>query len=66
MRLIANIVAGHLLLSLLGLRVRFNFQISIILVLLGILLLGGLELGVRLIQAYVFTLLNSLYVKEVV
>nr|URX56590.1 ATP synthase F0 subunit 6 [Pennella sp. (in: crustaceans)] len=64
-RLMANMVAGHLLLSLLGLSFNLELPVSALLVMLGMLFLGGLELGVSLIQAYVFTLLNSLYVKEV-
>lgn len=62
-RLIANIVAGHLLLILLS-----NFSIISLLNYFVsfpiILILGLLELGVSLIQSYVLTLLILLYFKE--
>lgn len=63
-RLTANIVAGHLLLRLLG---RFslirlaNFRASR----LGLLVLVILELAVSFIQAYVFITLLTLYSTEV-
>lgn len=62
-RLMANIVAGHLLLILLS-----NFSIISLLNYFVsfpiILILGLLELGVSLIQSYVLTLLILLYFKE--
>jgi len=65
-RLAANIVAGHLLLSLLG-----GQGASIGLSLLGFLLLGlvlliVLECAVACIQAYVFTILRTLYLNELI
>jgi len=63
-RLAANIVAGHLLLTLLGSQgpsrrglVYFGLMASLILLLC-------LELAVACIQAYVFTILRSLYLNE--
>jgi F-type H+-transporting ATPase subunit a len=62
-RLMANMVAGHLLLTLVGGAV--SGWISIIPVLLSQTILIGLELAVALIQAYVFSVLVLLYAKEV-
>lgn len=63
-RLIANIIAGHLLLILLGSNARVGSPLRILLTMLGLLFLVLLELGVSLIQRYVFILLSSLYVRE--
>jgi len=62
-RLAANIVAGHLLLTLLGSQ---GPSIGSYLIFLGLALfmLLLLEVGVACIQAYVFTILSSLYVSE--
>jgi F-type H+-transporting ATPase subunit a len=60
-RLAANIVAGHLLLSLLG--GQTNSVISVIIGLL--LLLVVLECAVACIQSYVFTILRTLYLNEI-
>ena len=63
-RLAANIVAGHLLLSILGSEGP-NAQGIVLLVLMGrLILLLCLELAVACIQAYVFTILRSLYLNE--
>lgn len=63
-RLAANMIAGHLLLSLLG----SNFVISrtrvILSLLVIIILLLVLELAVACIQSYVFMVLSSLYINE--
>lgn len=64
-RLAANIIAGHLLLSLLGEKIVGGELVGIILVLVGLLALLVLELAVRVIQAYVFSLLSTLYLNEV-
>nr|YP_010409562.1 ATP synthase F0 subunit 6 [Pithecia pissinatti]URH13940.1 ATP synthase F0 subunit 6 [Pithecia pissinatti] len=63
-RLTANITAGHLLMHLLGstsLTLLSIFLSSSLITIIVIILLITLELGVALIQAYVFTLLVSLY-----
>merc|ERR1719197_2251582 len=63
-RLAANMVAGHLLLTLLGSQGP-NAQGIVLLVLVGrLILLLCLELAVACIQAYVFTILRSLYLNE--
>lgn len=63
-RLAANIVAGHLLLTLISRAINpFSSRIWILILLaLGILII--LENAVALIQAYVFSILPSLYVRE--
>lgn len=63
-RLIANIIAGHLLLGLV--RRKFgvvNWALNIVL-LPALVGLTSLEIGVRVIQPYVFSLLVTLYVRE--
>lgn len=64
-RLSANIIAGHLLLTLLG---NTGNSLSIIFLSLLIiiqLLLLILESAVAIIQAYVFTILRTLYSREI-
>lgn len=65
-RLTANIIAGHLLITLLGNTgpLSSNYFILIIILITQILLLT-LESTVAIIQAYVFTILNTLYSREV-
>lgn len=62
-RLAANIIAGHLLLTLLGRRAT---ALSPAIRVIGgaLVLLGVLECAVRIIQAYVFRILSSLYLNE--
>jgi len=63
-RLAANIVAGHLLLTLLGSQgPLLPLNLTVILI-VGLVLLLCLELAVACIQAYVFTILRSLYLNE--
>nr|YP_009521624.1 ATP synthase F0 subunit 6 [Anoplolepis gracilipes]AXP85345.1 ATP synthase F0 subunit 6 [Anoplolepis gracilipes] len=65
-RLTANMIAGHLLLSLLGSsgQIINNFFIFLIMI-FSQLLLFILELSVSIIQAYVFTILSTLYSSEI-
>lgn len=65
-RLSANIIAGHLLLTLLG---NTGNSLSLILISLLIiiqLLLLILESAVAIIQSYVFTILRTLYSREII
>nr|AIG23349.1 ATP synthase F0 subunit 6 [Murexia rothschildi] len=66
-RLTANITAGHLLIHLIGSAalalMSINFLLSFV-TLIILFLLTILELAVALIQAYVFTLLVSLYLHD--
>jgi len=62
-RLVANITAGHLLLSIL---VNFIIKSSLgSLNMLVLLLINSLEVGVALIQSYVFLMLVVIYTTEV-
>nr|YP_009123029.1 ATP synthase F0 subunit 6 [Austropotamobius pallipes]AJK90913.1 ATP synthase F0 subunit 6 [Austropotamobius pallipes] len=64
-RLAANMIAGHLLLSLLGnMGPSMFFSVIWVLISLQILLLL-LESAVAIIQSYVFAVLSSLYASEV-
>nr|QNV12025.1 ATP synthase F0 subunit 6 [Lasius niger] len=65
-RLTANMIAGHLLLSLLGSSGQLinNFLILMIMLISQLLLLI-LELSVSIIQAYVFSILSTLYSSEI-
>lgn len=65
-RLAANIVAGHLLLTLLGSQGPSLAFINLIILIIGIVLLLLLEVAVACIQSYVFTILSSLYLNELI
>lgn len=62
-RLAANMVAGHLLLSLLG---GQGNRAAAVGVLVSLVLLIVLECAVACIQSYVFTILRALYVNELI
>ena len=65
-RLTANMAAGHLLLSLLASQFAFNSKISQNLSLvIALIFLIILELGVALVQGYVFAILSCIFVTEV-
>lgn len=64
-RLTANIIAGHLLLSLIGSSGSFIPFLIIIPLLIPQTLLYILELSVAIIQAYVFSILSTLYSREI-
>jgi len=63
-RLAANIVAGHLLLTLLGSQGSAISAFYLSFLLCGLILLLFLEMAVACIQSYVFTVLSSLYLSE--
>nr|YP_980209.1 ATP synthase F0 subunit 6 [Heloderma suspectum]AIL81916.1 ATP synthase F0 subunit 6 [Heloderma suspectum]BAF44010.1 ATPase subunit 6 [Heloderma suspectum] len=66
-RLTANLTAGHLLIQLTStatLMVVNTMPTTALLSFMVLILLMGLELAVAMIQAYVFTLLLSLYLQE--
>jgi len=65
-RLAANIVAGHLLLTLLGSQGPNLMIINLVLLIIGMILLLLLEVAVACIQSYVFTILSSLYLNELI
>lgn len=65
-RLTANIIAGHLLLSLLGSSGNLiNNPFILILIITSQLILYILEISVSIIQAYVFSILSTLYRREI-
>nr|AMW67817.1 ATP synthase F0 subunit 6 [Nallachius americanus] len=64
-RLTANMIAGHLLMSLLGGTGPSLNMISINLLIITQFALITLESAVAIIQAYVFTLLSTLYSSEI-
>lgn len=65
-RLTANIIAGHLLLTLLGSSgLLINNYLILIIILAVQFLLFILEISVRFIQAYVFSILSTLYCREI-
>merc|ERR1711942_216733 len=57
-------LAGHLLLTLIGSLCPRLHNIILLSVILGLILLLILELAVACIQSYVFTILSSLYLDE--
>nr|YP_010311870.1 ATP synthase F0 subunit 6 [Grypocephalus pallipectus]UNA71178.1 ATP synthase F0 subunit 6 [Grypocephalus pallipectus]UPL65770.1 ATPase subunit 6 [Grypocephalus pallipectus] len=63
-RLTANMIAGHLLMSLLG-NNSINSNIMLPLILMIQIMLMMFESAVSLIQAYVFSVLSTLYSSEV-
>jgi F-type H+-transporting ATPase subunit a len=63
--LAANIIAGHLLLTLLGNNgPSINSSLLIVLIIIQIALLT-LESAVAIIQSYVFAVLRTLYSREI-
>nr|UFZ12908.1 ATP synthase F0 subunit 6 [Platyneuromus soror] len=64
-RLAANMIAGHLLLTLLGNTGNLCSSTILSLLILTQILLLMLESAVAMIQAYVFTILSTLYSSEV-
>lgn len=65
-RLTANIIAGHLLLTLLG-NTGNNMRLFLLSILIFIqILLLLLESAVAIIQSYVFTILRTLYSREII
>jgi F-type H+-transporting ATPase subunit a len=65
-RLSANIIAGHLLLTLLGNTGNSLSTFLISFLIFTQLLLLTLESAVAIIQAYVFTILSTLYSSEII
>jgi F-type H+-transporting ATPase subunit a len=68
MRLAANLTAGHILLAILadfGCKLLFySYSISNLFPIFIIIFMTGLEMGVLIIQAYVFCLLSMIYLKD--
>ena len=68
MRLAANLTAGHILLAILadfGCKLLFySFSIANLFPILIVVFMTTLEIGVLVIQAYVFCLLSMIYLKD--
>lgn len=64
-RLTANIIAGHLLITLIGNQAAVRSLITLLGVINAFVLLTILEIAVAFIQAYVFAVLLTLYVNEI-
>jgi len=64
-RLIANIVAGHLLITLLGNQTASSSNFILVSLIFTQILLLTLESAVAFIQSYVFAVLSTLYSREV-
>nr|QID48498.1 ATP synthase F0 subunit 6 [Bolivaritettix lativertex] len=64
-RLAANMIAGHLLLTLLGNSGNHITEIVMLMLLTTQILLFMLESAVSMIQAYVFSVLSTLYSSEI-
>jgi len=64
-RLTANIIAGHLLITLLGNTGSSLVRYIVVLLLITQIILLILECAVAIIQSYVFTVLRTLYSSEV-
>jgi len=63
-RLSANIIAGHLLITLLGNQTATAYNITLVILLATQIILLTLESAVATIQSYVFAVLSSLYSSE--
>ena len=65
-RLSANMIAGHLILFIIStFSINFNILFKIVIFLPLLILLFFLEIGVCFIQAYVFIVLTSTYIKDI-
>lgn len=64
-RLIANIVAGHLLITLLGNQTAIASNLILATLIFTQILLLTLERAVAIIQSYVFAVLTTLYSREI-
>nr|YP_011009649.1 ATP synthase F0 subunit 6 [Hygia lativentris]WPV77641.1 ATP synthase F0 subunit 6 [Hygia lativentris] len=64
-RLTANMIAGHLLMSLLGNNIMNINELIMPLIMMVQIMLMLFEMAVALIQAYVFSVLSTLYYSEV-
>nr|QGZ08863.1 ATP synthase F0 subunit 6 [Neelus murinus] len=63
-RLSANMIAGHLLMTLLGEQASSNMSPVLLMILIVQFCLLTLESAVAMIQSYVFTILTTLYASE--
>jgi len=64
-RLMANMVAGHLLITLLGNQTTLTSGLIFLSLILTQIILLTLESAVAIIQSYVFAVLSTLYAREI-
>jgi F-type H+-transporting ATPase subunit a len=64
-RLMANMVAGHLLITLLGNQTTLASGLIFLSLILTQIILLTLESAVAIIQSYVFAVLSTLYAREI-
>nr|YP_007317458.1 ATP synthase F0 subunit 6 [Callitettix versicolor]ACD77281.1 ATP synthase F0 subunit 6 [Callitettix versicolor]ATF28569.1 ATP synthase F0 subunit 6 [Callitettix sp.EMHAU-15090607] len=64
-RLTANMIAGHLLMTLLGNMTLNTSKLIMLIITLTQIMLMMFELAVSIIQSYVFTVLSTLYSSEI-
>ena len=64
-RLAANLVAGHLLITLISSPATSRNYLVLFILIRGLIMLMVLESAVAFIQAYVFRMLSTLYLREV-
>ena len=64
-RLAANLVAGHLLMTLISSPSTSRTYLVLVILIRGLVMLIVLESAVAFIQAYVFSILRTLYLREV-
>nr|YP_010303518.1 ATP synthase F0 subunit 6 [Anaxilaus musgravei]QUT09470.1 ATP synthase F0 subunit 6 [Anaxilaus musgravei] len=65
-RLTANMIAGHLLMSLLGNKAMETINMTLVIIIMVQIMLMMFETAVAIIQAYVFSVLTTLYSSEVI
>jgi F-type H+-transporting ATPase subunit a len=66
-RLFANMLAGHILLHIIAAANLYLFSVTAFLVIPGLIILSAisvLELGISVLQAYIFTILLVIYLKD--
>nr|YP_004733176.1 ATP synthase F0 subunit 6 [Abidama producta]ACT36222.1 ATP synthase F0 subunit 6 [Abidama producta] len=64
-RLTANMIAGHLLITLLGNMTLSSSKMMILLIIMMQMMLMMFEVAVSIIQSYVFTVVSTLYSSEI-
>lgn len=66
-RLFANMLAGHILLHILANATAYLYKINLILLIPALIIVSAiflLELGISFLQAYIFTILLTIYLKD--
>lgn len=72
LRLVANLVSGHTLIIILGGFIYQGFSSGVLMFVVTLipftvfLAIVGLEIAVAIIQAYVFTILSAIYIRDAI